>query len=232
MRLENSFEVPVDPERVWSYLLDVERVVVCMPGAELTEAEDDRNFKGKVAIKLGPVSLSFAGKVTMAERDDEERRVVLEGSGMEQRGKGRATVKVTTTVERTDTGSRVQVVQDLQVQGQVASMSRGMMGDVTARLTKQFADCLEATLRADGRDQPVTAAAEAPGASPGKVFPGSSEQATGAPTVPPASGDAPMPGAPVRAPEVRALSLLGAALWERLKGLFGRLFRRGRSSGA
>jgi uncharacterized protein len=48
-----------------------------MPGAELTDTVDDRTWKGKVLMKLGPVSLSFSGTVTLEERDDEAKRVVL-----------------------------------------------------------------------------------------------------------------------------------------------------------
>lgn len=146
MRLENSFEVPGGIDRVWPYLLDVERIVPCMPGAQLTETVDERNWKGKVTIKMGPVSLAFAGKVTMTERDDEAHRLVLKGSGMEQRGKGAASATITTTAEQTPNGTRVNVVQDLQVQGQAAQMARGMMQDVTTRLTREFADCLKANL--------------------------------------------------------------------------------------
>ena len=149
MLIDNTFDVPGDVERVWSYLLDVEKVVPCMPGAELTEVVDERNWKGKVKIKLGPVGLSFAGKVTMAERDDTAHRVVLKGSGMEQRGKGAASATVTTTAEPAASGTRVKVVQDLQVQGQAAQMARGMMQDVTSRLTKEFADCLKANLESE-----------------------------------------------------------------------------------
>ena len=90
MEIVNSFEVPAPREKVWAYMLDVTKVVVCMPGASLTETLDDTHWKGKLTMKLGPVSLNFAGKVEMAERDDDAHRVVLKGSGMEQRGKGAA----------------------------------------------------------------------------------------------------------------------------------------------
>src|SRR3990170_558726 len=98
MEIENSFEVPAPVEQVWSFLLDAERIVPCMPGAELTETIDDSNWKGKVTIKLGPVSLNFAGKVTMVERDDATHRAVLKASGMEQRGKGAASATITSTL--------------------------------------------------------------------------------------------------------------------------------------
>lgn len=143
MLLENSFEVDAPLETVWAYLLDVERIVPCMPGAELTETVDDCNWKGKLNFKLGPVSLSFAGKVVMAEQVDEEHRIVLSASGMEERGKGAASARVTSRLEAVDGGTRVNIVQDIKLQGQAAQFSRGMMQDVSARLTKQFADCLQ-----------------------------------------------------------------------------------------
>jgi uncharacterized protein len=166
MLIENSFEVDAPVERVWDYLLDVEKVVVCMPGAELTETIDDRNYKGKITIKLGPVSLSFAGKVSMEERDDSAHRVVLKGSGMEQRGKGAASATVTSTLEETANGTLVKVVQDLKVQGQAAQFSRGMMQDVSSKLTKQFADCLQANIAAEETSSPGTTPAPVVAAKP------------------------------------------------------------------
>lgn len=149
MRLENSFEVPASVERVWSYILDVEKVVPCMPGAELTETVDDRNWKGKLTIKVGPVTLSFAGKVTLEERDDAAHRVVLKASGMEQRGKGAASATVTSILDDGNGATRVVIVQDLNVQGQAAQVSRGMMPDISAKLTRQFADCIRENLEVE-----------------------------------------------------------------------------------
>jgi carbon monoxide dehydrogenase subunit G len=155
--IENSFEVPAPIDQVWNHLLDVQKVVPCMPGAELTETIDESNWKGKVTIKLGPVSLSFAGKVTLEERDEAAHRVVLKGSGMEQRGKGAASATVTSTLEQTDNGTKVDIVQDIKVQGQAAQFSRGMMQDVSSKLTAQFAECLKANMAAEGAAAPGTA---------------------------------------------------------------------------
>jgi carbon monoxide dehydrogenase subunit G len=165
--IENEFEVPAPVEEVWAYLLEVEKVAPCMPGAELTETIDDRNWKGKVAVKLGPVSLSFAGTVTMQERDDAAHRVVVKASGMEQRGKGAATALVTSWLEASENATRVRITQDITVSGAVAQYSRGMMQDVSARLTGQFADCLKANLTTRSRPQPgPEEASAAPAAAP------------------------------------------------------------------
>ena len=154
MLIENTFDVSAPIDQVWSYLLDVEKVVPCMPGAELTETIDERNWKGKVTIKLGPVSLAFAGKVTMEELDEAAHRAVLKASGMEQRGKGAASATITSTLEQSPEGTRVQIVQDLRVSGQAAQFSRGMMQDVSNRLTREFADCLQANMQAKDQADP------------------------------------------------------------------------------
>jgi carbon monoxide dehydrogenase subunit G len=234
--LENSFEVTASVDEVWPYLLDVEKVVVCMPGAELTEAIDEDNYKGRVKIRLGPVSLAFAGKVTVAERDDAQHRVVLKGSGMEQRGKGRATVSVTATAEESPGGTNVKIVQDLQIQGQIASMSRGMMNDVTAKLTKQFADCLQTNIGAG----PAPAATPTASGDAAAAAPEGAERAA-APSAPPAGEQVPAgtTPAPRPAPAPRAtggevsavalaLSALGGALRRLVARLVGRVKGRGR----
>lgn len=231
MLIENSFTVPASIDVVWTYLLDVEKVVVCMPGAQLTEAIDDSSWKGKVGIKLGPVSLSFSGKVSLVERDDDAHRVVLSGSGMEQRGKGRAAATVTTTAKAVEDGTRVEVVQDLQVQGQVASMSRGMMQDVSSKLTKQFAECLARSIVATpgdrgseggGAARPIPSEAPASPSRPDVAPTGSPARAADAP----ASRDASEGGAAPAGAKLNGLSLLAGALWSSLRRALARLFTR------
>ena len=151
MEIENEFTVPAPIDHVWAYLLDVERVAPCMPGAELTEVVDDKTWKGKVNMKLGPVSLAFAGTVTMQERDDQAHRVKLAAKGMEQKGKGAANASVTSWLEPgADPGSTtVKMQADITLTGAAAQMSRGLLPEVSKKLTQQFADCLEAGMAAE-----------------------------------------------------------------------------------
>ena len=142
MEIENEFDVPAPIDHVWTYLLDVERVAPCMPGAELTEVVDDHTWKGKVNMKLGPVSLAFAGTVTMQERDDQARRIVLAAKGMEQKGKGAANASVTSWLEQGDGVTNVKMRADIHLTGTVAQLSRGLLPEVSRKLTQQFADCL------------------------------------------------------------------------------------------
>jgi uncharacterized protein len=203
MQIENSFTVPQPVDVLWTFLLDVERVAPCMPGAELTETVNDHTWKGKVNVKLGPVSLSFAGTVTIEDRDDEAHRVVLSAKGMEQRGKGAANAKVTSWLEPVGTDTTVRMTSDLTLSGAVAQLSRGLLPEVSKRLTKEFADCLEQTLSAGSTGQ----------------------TASGADTTIGDAGKAAAQTVPVARP-VRGISLVLAALWSSIVGLFRRLVRR------
>ena len=119
-----------------------------MPGGELTEIVDDHTWKGKVNMKLGPVSLSFAGTVTMQDRDDAAKRVVLAAKGMEQKGKGAANASVTSWLEQGDGVTNVKMQADIHLTGTVAQLSRGLLPEVSRKLTQQFADCLLQSMEA------------------------------------------------------------------------------------
>lgn len=145
MRIENSFEVARPTREVWDLLVDVPSVVPCMPGAELEEVVNDRTWRGKVTVRLGPVSLTYAGTVVLEELDEARRLAQLTANGTETRGKGMARAQVIATLEPTGEGTRVDIVADLSLAGAVAQMGRGIIADVSARLTNEFAGCLEAT---------------------------------------------------------------------------------------
>jgi carbon monoxide dehydrogenase subunit G len=154
MDIKDSFTVTAPPAEVWNLLLDVERVAPCMPGAELTEVVDDRTWKGRVRMKIGPVTMNYAGQVFMTERDDENMRVTLRAEASELSGKGNAAATVRARVEETpEGGSHVSIVQTLALSGAAAQFGGRMIGDVSAHLTKQFAECLSAKLGGDGSQQ-------------------------------------------------------------------------------
>ena len=160
MLIENEFTAPQPVDALWAFLLDVERIAPCMPGAELTETVDDHTWKGKVSMKFGPIGLTFAGTVTMDERDDDAHRVVLSAKGMEKTGKGAATAKFTSWVEAAGEGSVVKMQSDITLSGTVAQLSRGLVPEVSKKLTQEFADCLQQTISST----PTAATSEQPAA--------------------------------------------------------------------
>ncbi|HEV7823587.1 MAG TPA: SRPBCC family protein [Mycobacteriales bacterium] len=173
MRIETDFRVNAPADTVWAYLLDVEGIVTCVPGAEILTKVSDDEYQGRVKLKVGPLGLNLLGAAVIESRDAEARVLTLSGKGNDQQGKGVATVSVVARVEDAGEGtSRVAIEQDLRVTGRIAQFGRGVMRDVSQRLSQEFARSLEAKMAADA------AAAASPGAAVGEARRAAPPQAT------------------------------------------------------
>ena len=166
MELEHSFTVPVPEDQAWDVLLDVERVAPCMPGATLDSVDGDE-IKGKIKVKLGPVSMTYAGTARFTDRDRDAGVVVLKASGKETRGSGTAAATVRSELHGQGDKTEVTVHTSLNVTGRPAQLGRGLMSEVSAKLIGIFAtnlaDMLSAgTGSASEESAPAEAAAPEP----------------------------------------------------------------------
>jgi uncharacterized protein len=203
VKLEQSFEVRAPIERVWETLIDIERVAPCLPGAEITETIDERNCRGAFSVRLGPTTAAYRGELCLEEVDEEARRVVMRATGQDKRGQGSAKANIVSSMHENGEVTRVEVETDLTITGRLARFGRGgMMEDISNRLMRDFADCLQSKLEAPQEAEPTlldTVVAATP---------------EGAATMPPAA-----PGA---AKPVGGISLFFRALGDRLRRLFRR----------
>ena len=145
MEFENSFEVPLPVAEAWIVLMDIERIVPCVPGAELTEVVDKDNFKGKVSVRLGPVALTFAGRAEFEERDDQTFSARVKAQGSDSKGRGGANADVAfRLISAGDATTSVEIHTNLQLSGSVAQYGRGvgMITQVASQIIDKFADCL------------------------------------------------------------------------------------------
>jgi carbon monoxide dehydrogenase subunit G len=141
--------------------MDVPRVIPCMPGATLTETVDDANWKAKMNVKLGPISLTFDTDVKREEADEAARRAKLSAKAREARGRGAAQATIESSLSQLDGGTRVDVATDLMLTGAVAQYGRGIVEDVSQQMVKSFADCLQAQLVAAPDEAEAAVAAQA-----------------------------------------------------------------------
>jgi uncharacterized protein len=168
MLIKNSFEVAEPVDKVWEFFQNIPQVASCLPGTELTEDLGGDKYKGRVAVRMGPVRLQFAGTADIAERDEAAKRLVVNAAGAEEKGRGQASMVVTATLERASRGTRVNVSQDLQLAGAAAQYGRGMISDFTSILMRDFSanmkDRIERLDRGESLEQ-INAAS--PGAARG-----------------------------------------------------------------
>jgi uncharacterized protein len=162
MLINNEFEVAQPVDKVWTFFDNIPQVAACLPGAELTDDLGDDKYLGRVAIRMGPVKLMFAGTANITERDSAAKRVVVDAAGADEKGRGQASMVVTATLVPAGQGTKVGVVQDLQLSGAAAQYGRGMISDVTSVLMRDFATNLQTRIDAAERglspDQLATAA--------------------------------------------------------------------------
>jgi uncharacterized protein len=197
VEFDNSFEVPLPPAEAWPVLMDIKRIAPCMPGAELTEVVDDKTYKGKIGVRLGPVSLTFAGTVAFEEIDNANHSARVKAQGTDAKGRGGANATASFRLEPVASGSKVLVHTDLALSGSVAQYGRGvgMIQATAAQIINQFANNLKAQLTA------------APVAAPGAVAPAASAPAASAP--------------PPAAKPISGFALMAKVLWEAIVRLFG-----------
>ena len=216
MEFDNSFEVPLPVGDAWKVLMDIRRVAPCMPGAELTDVVDDRTYKGKIGVRLGPVALTFAGTVKFEEIDDTNHKARVAAQGNDAKGRGAATATAAFHLEPAGRGTKVLVHTNLTLSGAVAQYGRGVgiIQMTAAQIITQFANNLKAKLAQDGAAEPVAAAAAA---------------AAPAPTSPPAGASrAPQPGpaaaqpAPPAAKPISGFALMANVMWAAIRRMFGR----------
>jgi carbon monoxide dehydrogenase subunit G len=168
MIINSGFEVAQPAEKVWRFFDDIPQVASCLPGAELTEDLGDGKYKGRVAIRMGPVRLQFAGTADITERDEAGKRIAVRAAGADEKGRGQAAMSVTALVTAKGRGSRVDVTQDLQLSGAAAQYGRGMIADFSAIMMRDFAATMaDRIMRLDRGESAEQIAAAAAGTSAG-----------------------------------------------------------------
>ena len=98
--IRSSFKIEAPPADVWKTMIDIERSAPCFPGAELKEKQPDDSYKGAFTVKLGPLTLKFAGKFKIAQQNDAECMVVVSASGTDTKGRGGADAQINASVTR------------------------------------------------------------------------------------------------------------------------------------
>lgn len=148
MKIAQEFVVARPPADVWTFFQDVPAVAQCLPGAELTDQNEDGSYAGNLSVKLGPMSAAFEGTATITP-DESNRTATIEGKGVDKKGGSRGQVKVTYSIADDPGGSKVNVDADVTLSGPAAQFGRtGLINEMSKRLIGDFVTCLERKLAA------------------------------------------------------------------------------------
>ena len=214
MKLEQSFDVAAPIEQVWHALNDLERVAPCLPGATITDHDEDGTYHGTFQVKLGPTTAAYRGTIKIESADESTHTATLKARGTDKRGQGGASASIVNKLSEQDGGTRVEAITDFSITGRLARFGRGgMMEDISNRLMRDFATCLSSRLA----DAPTAPSGEE--VTTGEAAP----EAVAAADQPAPSAPPPRPPAqPAAAKPVGGIGLFFSVLWERIRRRFGR----------
>jgi len=140
VKAEKNLKLNQDPDMIWKCMIDPSFMVKSVPGAELTEQLDERNFKGKISIKIGPVTSKFNGEAEFTKLEEADYELTMEGKGLDTSGKGGANmtmnIKLSTLEEG---GTEMQSSMSLSITGRLAQFGARMIVAVNNKMFDQWA---------------------------------------------------------------------------------------------
>jgi len=159
--IKKDFEIAQPIDVVWESLANPEEIVGCVPGASITEKIDDRNYKGQVITKFGPIKAAYAGDIEIVELDKANYKMVLKGRGLDSKGKGSADMIMNGILKEEGGKTQVNFSMDITIVGKLAQFGSRLINDVSDQLLNQFVKNFANQLET----QNATASVETPAAT-------------------------------------------------------------------
>ena len=140
VELDHQFTMSKSLDENWRTILDLEKLVPAVEGGSVTERTGPESVKAEIKVKMGAMSMNFAGTVEVKEQDEANHRAVMEVKSREVGGSGYANANVVFTLG--DGGGTIHTAA--QISGKAASMGEGVVQSVLDALIKDFTTKLAA----------------------------------------------------------------------------------------
>jgi hypothetical protein len=142
MIIDDAFDVDAPIDRVWPVLRDIPRVATCIPRAEITEIVDDRTYRAKATVKVGPVEVGYRAVITVESIDDDTHVARFSIKGDETRGRGGMTASVESKATEQNGKTHVTLHTDAQISGIIVSVGGRLIEGVAQKTIATFAENL------------------------------------------------------------------------------------------
>jgi carbon monoxide dehydrogenase subunit G len=145
MQIKDSFTIAAPQEKVWEIMFDIPRLSQCVPGIESVEVVDDKTYRGKLVIKVGPIKSQFSGTVTLTDVVEPHK---IEGTveGDDKASMSSVKAGFTGTLTPVNTGTEAAFVIDVNLRGRLAQFGGPVISATAKKITAEFAKNLRAQL--------------------------------------------------------------------------------------
>src|SRR5512133_3177992 len=155
IRIEERFAVRAPPDRVWAFMVDPRRVVLCVPGGELHAVVDARTYDGAIRVAVGPIAVAYRGRVYLADADAVTRRVRILGDARQRGGTDAARLSLESFLRGLPGGGTEVVVHArVNVEGRLVALGRGVLERVGHLVFRDFAARVRARIEAEHEGRP------------------------------------------------------------------------------
>ena len=161
MEMQASRQLAVTQQQAWEALNDPEVLKTCIPGCDKVESTGENQYAVGIAVKIGPVSAKFSGKITLSDIEPPRSyTITFEGQGGAA-GHGKGNSRVTLTPN--DAGCELAYTVNAQVGGKIAQLGQRLIDGAAKSMAEDFFKRFDAEMQ---RRHPAAAAAQAaPGAA-------------------------------------------------------------------
>ena len=145
MLIKDSFMINAPQEKVWDFLFDIPRLSECIPGIESVEVVDEKTYRGKLVVKVGPIKSAFTGVVTLTEVNAPDR-IAGNVEGDDKSSASSVKASFTGTLRAMDGGTEAAFEVEANLRGRLAQFGGPVITATAKKLTAEFAKCLRERL--------------------------------------------------------------------------------------
>jgi len=145
MNIKDSFVINAPQDKVWEFLFDIPKLSECVPGIEDVEVVDDKTYRGKLVVKVGPIKSSFNGTVRLTEVDA-PNRIAGAVEGDDKSSASSVKASFTGTLKPVDGGTEAGFEVDANLRGRLAQFGGPVINATAKKLTAEFAKNLRERL--------------------------------------------------------------------------------------
>ena len=136
MEMQGSRRLSITKQQAWDALNDPEVLKACIPGCDKVEASGENQYDIGMAVKIGPVSAKFKGKITLSDIEPPDSyTITFEGTGGPA-GFGKGNAKV--TLDNEPVGCELGYTVQAQVGGKVAQLGQRLIDGAAKSMAEDF----------------------------------------------------------------------------------------------
>jgi carbon monoxide dehydrogenase subunit G len=145
MLIKDSFVINAPQQKVWDFLFDIPKLSQCIPGIESVEVVDEKTYRGKLVVKVGPIKSSFTGAVTLREVEA-PHRIAGTVEGDDKSSASSVKASFTGTLKAIDGSTEAAFEVEANLRGRLAQFGGPVITATAKKLTAEFAKCLRERL--------------------------------------------------------------------------------------